>query len=206
MASLFKGNASNTALPLLHALMKTLSVKTALEFGAGIVSSPFFAKKTHRLVSIETNKKWLEKASKLCKGYGSREFIHQYHDPSDPGALLRHKFTCMTKINEHGPFDLIYVDQAVDLRTPTIETVIGLSNIIVFHDSEDAAYNYHQIKNSTFWGRYVRWSFRSFPVWTDALVVQKWADRFDKVSRAAAKFAECKVANGPYTHEMLIIE
>ena len=152
----FKPGANRYAwwshLPVLEALLDLLPVRSALELGMGEGSTPLLHRRVPNLVSVESNATHL--ADMLARVPARPGFTALRHElrpspnapeelrysalPAEVGEHPREQarafYTSLAA--DHGPFDLVLVDQYAAVRDISLDALIGCSTALVLHDAE----------------------------------------------------------------------
>jgi len=129
-------------LKILHCIFDHTPIKSVIEFGAGVNSTPFFLARAADVTSIETDRRWLDEA---CAASTTLKTVwHPYHVESDfdgfkyligKGKLVDQKF------------DLALVDGPYNTRRAVAQTFLccRAAKIIVCHDAERTEYKYDSV-------------------------------------------------------------
>jgi hypothetical protein len=119
----------STHIPVLVSLGRTREIRSVLELGAGMYSTPLFLNRNvfphlESLVSFEDNPEWVKKVLNVCV---------------DERLILVSDFPNLEK-----RYDLIFVDNSIHLhvRAATIRKVCDEvhDTLVVIHDAEDVNY------------------------------------------------------------------
>lgn len=188
-----------TAVPVLKAVVETLSVKSALELGSGNWSTPYLAGACETLVSVETDPEWHEKNKQL---YTRDGYVAVLHEGKGETADAQHAeligaehandtaYRGIAAIYFPAGGDLLFVDQEASLRRPSLDVLHPWFRALVWHDADEPdLYRYRGFEPAGFRVRIIK---RLLP-WT-ALAVRDiddatWAALIDRCLGECAAWA-----------------
>lgn len=127
-ASVRPVDAYGTHAPVLEALARTFTIRSVLEFGAGIYSTPLFLSDAYpdleRLVTVETDPSWAN---------------HAWNDPRHDVRLYQSELQTFDDIGKEW-FDLAFVDGEMRSRARTAKLIEANASMVVLHDAEERYY------------------------------------------------------------------
>jgi hypothetical protein len=129
-------------LPVLDKVIAYIRPDRALEYGAGLWSTPYLTQRVTYVRTVETVHAWIDDVRKeLPAVYGRWDVVHPADELSEA-----------TGNDEQ--WDLVFVDGTRDARHHIIQHTMdkGLAKVIVAHDAERAEYKYDLINLSEGWG------------------------------------------------------
>jgi len=124
-------------IPVLDRVFNTVNPKEVLEFGTGDFSTRYFVERGCVLTSIETqNEQWFDSSQKI-----------------NPNSLYLpdHDQVLNYASRLSGKWDMIFVDNDVELRWQLLDRLQKNTDIIVSHDSEQSQYNFHAVTLQPGW-------------------------------------------------------
>ena len=124
-------NPYYTHQPVLHTLLSKTS-GSILELGCGEGSTElihkFSEKYNRRVVSIESNKQWLQ------------PYIEKYTSPNHEFILVNHSIDDWNKITDemcNSNWDLVFIDQGIwEPRAYSFKTLKNKANYMILHDCD----------------------------------------------------------------------
>lgn len=124
--------------PALEVLIEHYNVKSVLEMGIGIGSTPTFFQYDLELVTWESEQKWIDTAKKYVDNYETKK--HKIE------SVQKENYGARVKSVEVDEFNLIFIDAHDRIRA--INNTFGKCDIIVSHDCEEPSYGWKDIVHS----------------------------------------------------------
>lgn len=126
---IFKFDGIMSHIPVLDHIFKLKEPKEVLEFGTGDHSTRYFVQEGAVLTSIESQ---------------SEECFHKAQSINSNSIYLPNPDIVLNYANRlQKKWDLIFIDNNLELRWQLIDILQKNTDIIIAHDSEQAQYNYH---------------------------------------------------------------
>ena len=142
-----------THLPVLKSIVEVFHPHGVLELGAGKFSTPLFYNNVKKVVTIETDGKWIEEVAKMLPPRDQFALTHhslpQLTSKTRTGAIpQRTKSECVEYyqqiIDQNSGLDFLFIDHISGLRAFTLFALYRQFDFIVYHDAEDKGYGYEQ--------------------------------------------------------------
>lgn len=137
-------------IPTNQALLDYLSIDGVLEIGAGLNSTPMFARHIPNCVSIETDEEWVERMRAEIGPRRGLDLVH--YDLKDPSIKrntrrvseeveTRFLDFCRTKIRPD--INMLFVDGISSLRYVSVVELTRFFDVVTFHDYQDKGKKNH---------------------------------------------------------------
>jgi hypothetical protein len=186
-----------THLPVLKSIVEVFQPRGVLELGAGKFSTPLFYHHVKKVVTVETDEKWIQEVAKLLAPRDGFALIHHSLPHLIPktriGAISqRTKNECVKyyqEIIERNPgLDFLFIDHISGLRAWTLFNLYKRFDYIVYHDAEDKGYGYEQFSGFDN-GEFLHYILRAYIPHTGILIRKKFSNSLTEFQRLLNKNA-----------------
>ena len=123
-----------------------------LEFGPGPFSTPLLLRHASWLISVEHDPAFARHLGFPC----TADIAHEVIIETD---LSRH----IGIARRLGPFDLVFIDGAREVRADLVLATLQLSRVVIAHDTDKPSYNWERLDAL---GAETRVDFTAEPPWT----------------------------------------
>lgn len=201
-------------LPVLHAVLETFQPTGIMELGAGIKSTPLLYDYGKKLISIESDKEWIDVVKTKT---GNREDFNLVHHNIGHGVHKKTRYPgitpevakeCISFYNKfiEDDLDFLFVDNVSGLRTHAMLHLYKNFKVIAFHDAQHVGYHYDVFfaKRGRVPKNYIHARFESFNVHTGLLIHSSHEQLFVAFDNALKKFASeyCRGFGKEYNHRL----
>lgn len=187
-------------LPVLGAILEVFKPEGIMELGAGIKSTPLLYNYGKKLVSIESDKEWVDVVRAKT---GSRENFKLVHHEIGHDMHRKAKYPSFTKeitkecVAFYNKFldddlDFLFVDHVSGLRPIALMYLYKHFKIVAFHDVQDWAYRYDVFysKEGLVPKNYLHLNFESFVSHTGILIHHDHRHLVEEFDKALRKYSE----------------
>lgn len=136
--------------PTNQALIDYLGVTGVLEIGAGLNSTPMFARHVEHCVSIETDKEWVDRMRAEIGPVRSLDLVHyDLQDQTIQRATRRvsqeveDRFVGFCKSKTLPEMNMLFVDGISSLRYASVMQLTRFFDVVTFHDYQDKGKKNH---------------------------------------------------------------
>lgn len=189
----------STHQPLILALMAKFSPRYVMELGIGMFSTPMFFKfDFDKYIGIDNDKAWLDHIKSIQQFDDKCELRH--HDLGDAINIA----TFIRQLNEEQKdvikkyyvelFNeikkdktspkILFVDNFTCCRTPAINVLYSLFDIVIFHDSEPPAYSWYEYYfDENIMKTYNKYNLQTPTSWTTCFINKNFDNNFEELQR-----------------------
>jgi hypothetical protein len=187
-----------THVPVLQAMLDVFQPSGILELGVGRNSTPLFHEYGKRLVSVETNRQWIDEIGKTFPQRANFSLIH--HELTSITERTRAhtipervKSECVKyylAIKAMNPeLNLLFIDHVSGLRAATLISLHQHFDHVVYHDADKAGYRYDLFTQQDT-GSHLHFVLRSFVPCTGLLIRKNLAGKLPELERALEKYGK----------------
>jgi hypothetical protein len=186
-----------THLPVLKSIVEVFQPRGVLELGAGKFSTPLFYHQVEKVVTVETDHKWIQEVARMLPPRDHFSLLHHCvpHLTSKTrfGAIPQHtKDRCVKHYQEiikHNPaLDFLFIDHISGLRAFTLFALYDQFDFVVYHDAEDKGYGYEEFPRFDN-GDFLHHVLRAYIPHTGFLIRKKYSRRLGEFKRVLNKNA-----------------
>lgn len=137
-------------IPTNQALIDYLPIEGVLEIGAGLNSTPMFARSGVECVSIETDEEWVARMRAEIGPLRGLDLVH--YDLKDP-SIKRNTRTASREVEEQflsfcqakirPDLNMLFVDGISSLRYVSVTELAKFFDVVTFHDYQDKGKKNH---------------------------------------------------------------
>jgi len=121
---------------ILRKIFKAIDIDTVLEFGTGLISTPFFIDRCKSVVSVEQQDRRFHQMAQV---------LHEEYQHLLPLLLLGPGRGSEWLASADDVYDLVLVDGHSQARYRDVNEAFSHTEIIVAHDTEDKRYSWEKI-------------------------------------------------------------
>ncbi len=199
-------------LPVLQAVLESFRPTGIMELGAGIKSTPLLYDYGKRLISIESDKEWVDAVKAKTGNRENFSLVHhnvgidrktKYHAISTKIARESVGFYKKLISNE---LDFLFIDHVSGLRPIALEALFRNFKITAYHDAQEGRYFYSVFfkKAGKSPKEYSHLIFQSIPVYTGILIHDSYSDKIDLFEGSLKKYGSeyCRQFGKEYNHSL----
>lgn len=164
-----------------RAILGSFPVTGILELGAGLYSTPEFFKTDKKVVSIESDCKWIDRIKPSLSETEQHRLIHHSIDPkitigtsykTIPDEIFQSSLE-FYRSHMSSNLNMMFIDHYDGLRLSSLQSLYGEFGVVTYHDAHTPEnFGYQLFKNDR---GYIRYLDKSFIAYTGILINPDWA-------------------------------